>query len=100
MAICARCTGLYAGVCAGGLVWALGLRRAIPGGLSISIAAWALVPMAADVLTQMTGWRESTNVLRLITGSLGGSAAGLWFFPLLSRTTGRIGRERSTEIGG
>lgn len=40
--------------------------------------AVALVPLAIDGATQLTGFRESTNLLRLITGAISGGAI-IWF---------------------
>ncbi len=76
MPICARCTGIYIGMLAGIVIFAL-LPR-----LEERIARWALaialVPMAIDGLTQLVMLRESTNSLRLETGLLAGAAFAVW----------------------
>jgi uncharacterized membrane protein len=76
MPICARCTGIYFGMLAGIVLFAL-LPR-----IEERIARWALavaiVPMAVDGLTQLALLRESTNLLRLETGLLAGAAFALW----------------------
>lgn len=36
----------------------------------------ALTPMAVDGVTQLLGWRESDNYMRLLTGSLAGAVIG------------------------
>jgi uncharacterized membrane protein len=76
MPICARCTGVYAGLLGGLLVfWVLPrLRERVMR----RIAFAAVVPLAVDGLTQLVRLRESTNVLRLETGVLAGLAFGLW----------------------
>jgi hypothetical protein len=41
-------------------------------------SVWLLIPILLDALTQSAGWRESTNPLRVLTGTLGGvGLAGL-----------------------
>jgi uncharacterized membrane protein len=37
----------------------------------------ALTPMAVDGLTQLLGWRESSNNLRFVTGALAGGVIGV-----------------------
>ena len=62
--VCARCTGIMVGNFAAmiSLLWmAARLEHVI-----------LLLPMAVDGLTQLAGWRESNNSLRLVTGVLGG----------------------------
>jgi uncharacterized membrane protein len=79
MPICARCFAMYAGGLAGiAAFFALRLRGPIP-------LLWllvALAPMALDGLSQATGLRESSNVLRVVTGLAAGTVAMIW---LLSR---------------
>ncbi len=63
--LCARCTGLLAGYigavflynCAVMPYWVYGIL---------------ILPMAIDGITQYVGWRESVQLLRFITGLLGG----------------------------
>lgn len=76
MPICARCAAIYAGALAGLLL--LPLARRID---EFTARVWmcALVtPMAIDGLTQLTTLRESTNWLRIATGSISGIAFTLW----------------------
>ena len=62
--LCARCTGILVGEIIG-IVCAF-----------FTVSHWQsiflLIPMAVDGLTQLYEKRESNNILRLITGSLGG----------------------------
>jgi len=91
MPICARCTGVYAGLFAGLLVfWVLPRLRER---MMRRIAFAAVVPLAIDGLTQLVRLRESTNVLRLETGLLAGMAFGLW---VLSAVEDRSEREVAT----
>jgi uncharacterized membrane protein len=79
MPICARCTGIYLGMVAG-LVGFLAIRQVVAWsekGLR-SVAMVAIVPLAIDGLTQLSGLRESTNELRVATGLVAGLAFGLW----------------------
>jgi len=76
MPICARCTGIYAGMLAGIVFFAV-LPR-----IEERIARWVLgiaaVPMVIDGLTQLALLRESTNGLRVETGLLAGAALTFW----------------------
>ncbi len=88
MAICARCTAIYTSF------WGLGLlygvwkatpwgRRHRPRSLPIKWLAILAVPMFIDGSTQLVGLHESTNLLRTITGTLVGTGAGLFVYPIL-----------------
>lgn len=76
MPICARCTGIYAGMLAG-----IVLFVALPH-IEERIARWVLgvaaAPMLLDGLTQLALLRESTNSLRLESGLLAGAAFAFW----------------------
>lgn len=76
MPICARCTGIYIGMFAGLVLFAV-LPR-----IEERVARWALgiaiIPMAIDGLTQLAMLRESTNSLRLETGLAAGTALVFW----------------------
>jgi len=86
--VCARCTGillgylLYPAFVFG--IWPASLL----GGLLLNL------PALVDGSTQIHRWRESTNLLRLITGFLSGagqamaaSAIGQWIAALLKTLT-------------
>jgi uncharacterized membrane protein len=83
MPLCARCTGIYAGVLAGLLLFPLmtWLRERVMR----VVAFAALTPLAVDGLTQLTGLRESTNGLRIATGLIAGLAFGLWILSAVQR---------------
>lgn len=76
MPICARCTGIYAGLLAGLIAfWVLPMVTE----KAMRIASFiAVTPLAIDGLTQLAGLRESTNPLRLATGIVAGIAFGMW----------------------
>jgi uncharacterized membrane protein len=88
MAICARCTAIYTSF------WGLGLlygvwkatpwsRRYCLGPLPIKWLTVLAVPMFIDGIAQLVGLRESTNLLRTITGTLLGVGTGLFAYPIL-----------------
>jgi uncharacterized membrane protein len=85
--VCSRCTGIYLGIAAT-YVFLL-LRRgfkvnALPRmGFSLAVAAM-LLPMAVDGVSSYLGLRETTNVLRFLTGLVAGAALPIFAFPLLS----------------
>lgn len=83
MPICARCTAIYAGLLAGILAFAVVplLRERIMRAFAFA----AMLPLAVDGLTQLTGLRESTNELRLATGAIAGLAFGLWILSAVER---------------
>jgi uncharacterized membrane protein len=80
-AVCARCTGIYAGFAVATLLWGwmhIRLRRG-------ERAAWllAVAPMFLDVALDVLGVRSATLGSRLFSGSWFGIAAGLLLVPLL-----------------
>jgi uncharacterized membrane protein len=75
VAICQRDVAIYGSVLAAGLLFAL-VRRRLPT-LSLRWYLLLLIPMALDGGTQLFGWRESTWLLRTLTGALFG-AASVW----------------------
>lgn len=73
--VCARCTGFYISVFLYFIyvyffyveyTWFL-----------ITVAVLLLVPAFIDGVTQLLGYRESNNILRLVTGLLGGLGLGI-----------------------
>lgn len=75
MPICARCFATYAGMLASVAVYAVTRVRTSVAKVLLAIAA---VAMAIDGFSQLTGLRESTNLLRVITGLGVGMAFGIW----------------------
>jgi uncharacterized membrane protein len=72
MPVCSRCFGLFTGAAIGALVTfpRLSLRR------WRFVAAFALAPMLADVITQDAGLHAVSHPLRFATGFLFGYALG------------------------
>lgn len=66
--VCARCTGVYLSLATIPILKYLNLSL-----FSLIVAAIVLIaPMAIDGTTQLLGFRESNNYLRLFTGFIGG----------------------------
>lgn len=72
--LCARCTGLWLGFVIGFLVRVAGLH------MPLMFAFAFMLPLAVDGLTQLAGYRESNNRLRLLSGALFGIATNMLFF--------------------
>lgn len=92
MPICARCTAIYLGLFAG-----LAVFFVLPW-LHEKAARWlmyaAAIPMAIDGVTQALQLRESTNSLRVMTGSLAGFAFGYWILSAIERRDERVAATR------
>ncbi|HVT05436.1 MAG TPA: DUF2085 domain-containing protein [Thermoanaerobaculia bacterium] len=86
MPICARCTGIYVGMLAALIAFALiaPLQRMVMPNV---VAVLLIVPLALDAVSQAVGVRSSTNPVRLITGLMAGCSV-LW---AMSRVDRRIG---------
>lgn len=67
--VCARCTGLLAGLALSPLAVPLGAAILAPA------ACAAALVLAIDGGSQLAGWRVSTNRLRLLTGLAAGLTA-------------------------
>lgn len=85
MPICARCTGIWGGMAIGSLLF-LVRGRAWPR-VGAGIALVAVAPLVIDGVSQATGLRESTNLLRLATGTPAGLVWIVW--ALQSAVSGR-----------
>jgi uncharacterized membrane protein len=76
MPICARCTGIYAGLAIGACAF---LVAPLVRERWMRIAMFlAVTPLAIDGITQAMRLRESTNGLRVGTGLLSGIAFAMW----------------------
>lgn len=69
MPICARCLFMHIGI----LLLPLFLFYPLPLWLGICLQA----PLLLDGLTQLKGWRTSTNGLRILTGLLSGAGLAI-----------------------
>jgi uncharacterized membrane protein len=92
MAYCERNTAIYLAMAGAGLAY----TRLRPRGLGPLPWRWYLLlilPMAVDGFTQLFGWRESTWLLRVVTGSLFGAATVWLAFPYLQQSFDEIESE-------
>ena len=76
MPICARCTAIYAGLVGGAAFFVV--LPLFEERLMRMALLFAAIPMAIDGLTQAIGLRESTNLLRMITGFLAATVFAMW----------------------
>jgi uncharacterized membrane protein len=81
VAICQRDVAIYGSIFLAGISY--GLLRGRVRGINWKIFALLTLPMAVDGLTQMFGWRESTWLLRSITGAIFGFAAVWLLYPFI-----------------
>jgi uncharacterized membrane protein len=81
MALCQRDIALYGALFLGGLIYAF-VRKWLPP-LSLLGFALSLIPMAIDGGTQLLFLRESTPLLRVLTGGLVGLASIWMLYPRL-----------------
>lgn len=81
MALCQRDIAIYGALFVGGLLF--GLLRTRLGPLSLLGYLLCLVPMFIDGATQLIGLRESTPLLRFLTGGLMGLATVWMLYPRL-----------------
>ncbi|MCL6088957.1 MAG: DUF2085 domain-containing protein [Candidatus Marsarchaeota archaeon] len=82
--VCSRDIAIYGAMLLGGLLWLLAVRRKWLRAGDWPHPFWlivALIPLALDGFTQLFGWRESTNELRLLTGALAGLAMAFYALP-------------------
>lgn len=80
LAVCARCFAIYVGFFAGGILAPhFRLRR-----FSSTVPLWiaGALPMLLDVALDVGGFHPSSNLTRVITGSIFGVAAAVVLFPL------------------
>lgn len=97
VAFCQRDTAIYTAMLLTGVVYAVTGRRwkGLPWWGLVLLA----VPIAADGLSQLPGWRESTPLLRVLTGALFGMGVVLFAFPMLNRGFSDLAPPATTEAG-
>lgn len=84
--LCARCLAIYSSMLLAGLSLAFlrnrhqlkGIGQQLMKGIGWKLWLLGMVPMALDGGTQFFGWRESNNLLRVLTGVIFGVATA-WF---------------------
>lgn len=89
MAFCQRCTAIYWTMLFSGLAFVRLRRQRLPP-LPWHWYFLAILPIAIDGFTQLFGWRESTWLLRGVTGSLFGAATVWVAFPHLQASFDEI----------
>jgi uncharacterized membrane protein len=94
MAICQRDIAMYGALFVGGLLF--GLLRKYVRPLSLLGYVLCLVPMFIDGSTQLVGLRESTALLRVLTGSLVGFATVWMLYPRLDNAFAEV-REQANQ---
>ena len=95
VAFCERDLAIYLSIAVAGSVY--GLHRVAITPLPVKLYLALLVPIAVDGLTQLFGWRESTPLLRLLTGMCFGVGT-IWFiYPRLDELYGR--RQQKRPLG-
>lgn len=87
--VCSRCTGIYMGFI---FSFVLSIILDIDFNLhNFFLAILLMMPTTIDAFTQFLKWRESNNLLRFITGLIGGIGYGIAFFIILNISTITIG---------
>jgi uncharacterized membrane protein len=88
VALCQRDVAIYAGVFVSGLLYGLVRDRLRP--LPFKVFVVLCIPIAVDGLTQLVGWRESTWLLRTLTGALFGFAAVWLAYPYVEEAMAEV----------
>ncbi len=83
LAVCSRCTGIYAGGLAGLMIYPLTRRLAERRTPASGWLLAALIPMLIDVGGNAVGLFNNTFFTRAMTGGLTGLAAAFYLFPSL-----------------
>ncbi len=91
--VCARCTGIYLGAVVGMglLLWLRPRAQGLPSSAMMSVLVLMFLTMAADGLNSTfqalpggQGLWDTTNTLRLITGTLAGTAISFFLYPMFN----------------
>lgn len=98
LAVCARCMGVYSGLAFSGVFASALLMARKLKPLPVYLLIFFLIPIAIDGAVQLLGLRESTNIIRLLTGILAGFGVVLFLYPRLwniekSKTLGQSAEE-------
>ena len=95
VAFCERDLAIYLSIAVAGSVY--GLHRVAISPLSVKLYIALLVPIAVDGFTQLFGWRESTPLLRLLTGMCFGVGTVWFIYPRLDELNDR--RQQKRQLG-
>jgi uncharacterized membrane protein len=86
MPVCARCSSIYVATSLGLVFFRLKGYGRREFRMNWLLFALLFIPTALDGFTQLFGWRESTNLLRLVTGfpyGLGYAYGIAWALPFI-----------------
>jgi uncharacterized membrane protein len=92
VAFCERDVAIYLSIALAGSVY--GMHRAGISPLPLWLYLAMLVPIAVDGFTQLFGWRESTPLLRLLTGMCFGVGTVWFIYPRLDELRDRLQQKR------
>lgn len=81
MAVCSRCFAIYVAFLFGGIAFNFFRKKLKPWDLKYYVLF--CIPMALDGFTQLFGFRESTNELRILTGVIFGLGSALYVLPYM-----------------
>jgi uncharacterized membrane protein len=81
LAVCARCTGVYAGAAAGLLLYPLARPLTRTDAPARGWLLAAALPTTIDLLLGVTGVWENTHLSRFLTALLAGAAAAFYVVP-------------------
>jgi len=85
--VCSRDVAIYLFMLIGAFFWPFYAKGKEAGGIWPK-PIWlllAMVPIALDGGTQILGWRESTNLLRIITGAIIGFVMPFYLIPVMNQ---------------
>ncbi len=85
MPICSRCFGVYSGILMGMILLLLVFDIKVSKIQAISFLIILNVPLVIDGITQHFSFRESNNLLRFITGLIGGVGSSFALFYILNK---------------
>jgi uncharacterized membrane protein len=83
MACCERCAAIYGTLALGSILFVVLREHLKPP--KLRYVGYFAIPLAIDGLSQLTGFRESTTELRVITGALFGLGICWLLYPYLER---------------
>jgi len=83
--VCARDMGVYWGMLIGGIFLPFLMKSETKRIPPISIFVLLILPLAIDGTTQLLGWRESTNEIRIVTGLIAGVAIPFYLIPTVNK---------------
>ncbi|TAK22177.1 MAG: DUF2085 domain-containing protein [Chloroflexota bacterium] len=96
VAFCQRDTAIYLSMVVGGVLYAR--QRAWTRGLPWWAYVLASLPIALDGGAATLGLRESTPLLRSVTGAMFGLATTWFVYPLMDRSLAQLGPAARTTI--